>query len=228
MKSKHSCIILVGNNKKLNKKAIAYLGKYFLIKRVVNFCEKNIAEVKVAALDPEYVFNFLSDKILKGPLLKFKCINFHPAPPNWPGRGSASLALFHGEKHYGATAHIMDLSVDAGKILMVERFPILRGESCESVFDRGMEACLKLFKKVVVYIAKHSRLPDPCGQVWKRKPMSKKEFQKWLVLDPKNKKEFIRKIKAAKHSKFSGPYVMVYGYKFGLVLGKDRENICKK
>lgn len=126
MKKKHSCILLIGNNKKLNKKAVEYLGKYFLIKGIIDFNKQDMSEAEVADLGPEYVFNFLSDKILRGPLLEFKNINFHPAPPEWPGRGSASLALFNGDKSYGATAHIMDLSVDSGKILMVKRFSILR------------------------------------------------------------------------------------------------------
>lgn len=227
MKKKHSCILLIGNNKKLNKKAVEYLGKYFLIKGIIDFNKQDMSEAVVADLGPEYVFNFLSDKILRGPLLKFKNINFHPAPPEWPGRGSASLALFNGDKSYGSTAHIMDLSVDSGKILMVKRFSILRGESCESIFSRGKDACLELFKKAVKYIAKHNRLPSPCGQRWGRKPLTKKKFQKWLILDPKNKKEFIEKIKAARHSKFPGPYVMVHGYKFGLVADKEKENKCQ-
>lgn len=220
--NKHSCVLLLGNNQKLNKKAIEYLSKYFLIKRIVCFAKEDSTESEIAALKPEYVFNFLSDKILKGPLLRFKTINFHPAPPEWPGRGSASLALFNGDKYYGATVHIMDLSVDAGKILMVKRFPILRGESCESVFDRGMDACLELFKEAVKYIAKHNRLPAPCGQSWKRKPMTKKKFQEWLILDSSNKKEFIKKVEAARHSKFPGPYVVLHGYKFGLITNKNR------
>lgn len=221
MKNKSSCVILVGNNQKLNKEAINHTRKYFLIKKIVNFRDDNITEAQVAALKPEYVFNFLSDKILKGPLLKFKNINFHPAPPEWPGRGSASLALFHGAKYYGATAHIMNLSVDSGKILLVKRFPIFTGETCESVFARGEKACLALLKKAVSYISKHGQLPFVCAEVWKRKPSTRKEFQKWLILDPKNKKEFIKKIKSATHSRFSGPYVMIHGYKFGLVGSKD-------
>jgi len=220
MIKKHSCVLLIGNNEELNKKAIGYLRKYFIIKGIIDFNKQDISEAEVADLGPDYVFNFLSDKILKGTLLRFRNINFHPAPPEWPGRGSASLALFNGDKYYGASAHIMDLSVDAGKILMVERFPVLRGESCGSVFDRGMDACLGLFKEAIKYIAKHDRLPVPCGQDWKREPMTKKKFQEWLILDPGNKKEFIKKVKAARHSKFPGPYVVVHGYKFGLITDK--------
>ncbi len=227
MKIKPSCVLLVGNDNKLNQRAIDYVRRYFLIKRVINFQKQNITEAAAAALKPEYVFNFLSSKVLKGPLLKFKNVNFHPAPPEWPGRGSASLALFYNSKHYGATAHIMDYSVDSGVILFVKRFPISPNEPCEDVFRRGELACLGLFKKVIKYIAKHKGLPAGCGEKWGRKPGTKQEFQKWLILDPKNKKEFIKKIKAARHSRFPGPYVMVHGYKFGLVAGRERKNLCQ-
>jgi len=217
VKRKQSCVLLVGNNGKLNNRAINCVRKYFLLKKVVNFRQQNISEAKVASLKPEYVFNFLSDKILKGPLLKFKNINFHPALPEWPGRGSASMALFYGSKYYGATAHIMDLSVDSGRILFVKRFSILPGEFCENVHRRGKLACLGLLKKAVRYISKYDCLPPACGEKWGKKPCTKKEFQKWLILNPQNKTEFIKKIKASRHSKFPGPYVMVHGYKFGLV-----------
>ncbi|MDD5120684.1 MAG: formyltransferase family protein [Candidatus Omnitrophica bacterium] len=227
MKNKLSCVLLIGDDEKLNNSAICYARKYFLVKKVVNFHKQNITEAQIAALKPGYVFNFLSDKILKGPLLKLKNINFHPAPPEWPGRGSASLALFAGDKHYGATAHIMSSSVDSGKILLVKRFPISPLDSCEYVFRRGQQASLSLFKKAVNYISKHGRLPPPCGLAWKRKPSTKKEFQKWLILDPKNKKEFIKKIKASVHSKFDGPYVVIHGYKFALVTRKNRESVCQ-
>lgn len=226
MKNKPSCIILVGDNLKLNKKAVAFAGKHLLVKEVVNFREQKIAEAECVALKPGFVLNFLSDKILKGPLLKLQNINFHPALPELPGRGSASLALFRGDSYYGATAHIMDSSVDSGKILLVKKFRILPNQSCEELFEKGKEACLELFKTAVKYISRHNSLPLPCGEKWKRRPLTRKEFQKWLILNPRRKAEFIKKIKAARHSRFPGPYVIIHGYKFGLVA--DKQEIIRK
>lgn len=217
MRKKLTCVLLVAENEELNKKAIAYARKRFLVKGVINFRNNGTSEKKAAALKPDYVFNFLSDKILKGPLLKFNPVNFHPAPPEWPGRGSASYALFHNSKFYGAVAHIIEKRVDAGKILLVKRFPIYAGQPCEEVFRKGKEACLVLFKRIVDYAAKYDSLPPACGERWRRKSGTRKEFQKWLILNPKNKNEFIRKIKASQHSKFPGPYVVIHGHKFGLI-----------
>jgi len=144
-------------------------------------------------------------------------VNFHPAPPEWPGRGSASLALFHNETSFGATAHTMAPDVDAGPILAVKRFAILPGESCETVFARAEEACLELFQEVVKQVTDHGCLPPPTGESWRGRPMTRKQFEEWLVLNPADRDTFVRKVRAARHSRFPGPYVVIHGYKFGLV-----------
>jgi len=217
---KPSCVLLLGDNKRLNKQAIRLVRRYLRVKKVVYFYKQGITEARVAALKPDYVLNFLSDKVLKGALLKFKNVNFHPAPPEWPGRGSASMALFNADKTYGATAHVMEPNVDSGAILLVKRFPISADQLCEDVFRQGKEACLVLLERVLRHIRKYGSLPPQIPEKWRGKPCNKRDFQKWLILNPGNKREFISKIKASKHSIFPGPYLIVHGYKFGLLKGQ--------
>jgi len=213
---KATCILLIGENEYLNKCAILFAEQKLDLIAVVRSKDTFIKEENLAELKPDYVFSFLSDRILKGPLLEFKNVNFHPAPPEWPGRGSASLAIYHSSVSYGATAHIMTVNIDDGPILSVKRFGILPDESCESLFSRGENACLELFYEIVTHIVIHNALPEPSGEQWKRKAMTRKQFEKWLILNPDDRDDFVRKIKATRHSKYPGPYILIHGYKFAL------------
>lgn len=211
---KPSCIILIGNMKFFQ--IIPFTKKLFNLLKVITPLEK-LNEKELAQLKPNYVFSFLYPKILKGSLLdKSCCINFHPAPPEYPGRGSASLALYNGDKYYGATAHIMVREVDAGKILLVKRFPILKNETCDNLFERGEEACSELYYEIIEFI-KDRNYVYLSGYKWARKAVTKKEFEEWLILNSSNKKDFEKKIKASQHPRFPGPYIKVHGRLFSLV-----------
>jgi methionyl-tRNA formyltransferase len=212
-------VLLTGSKKHLSESAVSFAQQFLNVLALVGPDAGYITEQALADLRPDYVFSFLNDRILKGPLLNCRNVNFHPAPPEWPGRGSASLAIFHGSTVFGATAHVMTAKVDAGSILAVKRFTILPEESCESLFSRAEHACLDLFFDVLTHVAQHGVLPDPTGVVWRGKAMSRKEFEQWLVLDPSDHDAFMKKIKAARHSRFPGPYVIIHGQKFGLVNG---------
>jgi methionyl-tRNA formyltransferase len=216
-----SCILLIGKQENLNRSAILFAQQILDIKALVRHEDKHLDEEFLAQLKPDFVLSFLSEKILKGPLLRCPNVNFHPAPPEWPGRGGASLAIYHRAETYGATAHIMNPIVDSGPILAVQRFPILPGESCESLFDRAEHACLELFYEVGAHISAQGGLPKISGENWKRKPMTRKQFEKWLVLNEKDKDDFIRKIQAARHSQYPGPYVFIHGHKFALLEDAD-------
>lgn len=215
--SKQSCILLLGRDSYLNHLAVLFTEQLFCVVKKVfpedaDFCEKSLATLR-----PDYVFSFLNDRILRDDLLKLQAINFHPAPPEWPGRGSASLALFNGDKMYGATAHLMSKQVDSGSILQVKRFFIAQNESCESLFERGKQACLDLFYDILTHISLYGHLPKASNETWKRKPFTRKQFEDWLILNPEDKESFLQKIKAAKHPKFSGPFVIIHGHKFALM-----------
>lgn len=173
---------------------------------------------------PDVVISFLSDKILRGPILDIPNINFHPAPPKYPGRGGASYALFNGDTEFGATAHRMVEKVDAGTILRTTYFPINSSMSCEEVFSKAEDACLKLLVDYCVY----GFDMGSAGLKWGGPAKTRKDFQEFLdcgEVAPYSSfdlETIKRVIKATKHSKFPGPYVTVAGYKFEL--SKDERN----
>jgi methionyl-tRNA formyltransferase len=64
-------------------------------------------------------------------LFDCKCINIHPAPPQYPGVGGINYALYNGDKEFGVTVHLMNEDIDRGLILDVMKFPLPEGESVE-------------------------------------------------------------------------------------------------
>lgn len=63
-------------------------------------------------------------------------INFHPAPPEYPGSGCINFALYDDVTEYGVTAHIINEKVDNGQILEVRRFPVNSCDDLPSVLMR--------------------------------------------------------------------------------------------
>lgn len=168
------------------------------------------------------LLNLLCPVILPKRLLakvRGPAVNFHPAPPEWPGIGSPSLALYHDERTFGATVHLMLGKVDSGAILKVSRFPVFPSDTCESLFTRALDHSLFLFYEVAAEIAA-GKTPMPCGETWKRPALTRRQFERWMTLQPDaTADEVRRKIRALRHSKFPGPFVEVGGYRFELPPG---------
>jgi methionyl-tRNA formyltransferase len=212
MTAKRSCVLLLRDGHCLNQSA-ALICRSNL--RILATAESpHVDEEKLAALKPDVVLSFLNEYILRGPLLGIQGINFHPAPPNYPGRGGASLALFDGESSYGATAHMIEAAVDSGAIVAVRRFAIEADDGCDAVYARAEIAALELFIEIVGRYGKSGEIGRAAAETWGRKPTTKREFQKWLVVDPADRATLIRKVRAARHPRFPGPFIDLHGFRF--------------
>jgi hypothetical protein len=71
-------------------------------------------------------------------------------------------------------------------------------------------------RETAACVARTGALPAPCGETWKCKPYTRKDFEKWLVMDPSDSGTFERKIRAARHPIYPGPYVILHGHRFAL------------
>ena len=113
-------IVIFAKEKPILEDAVQFLKRYqseiILFKGKLN----DPFPQKAFDLTPDWTVSFLSPWILPEPVLKATkkwAINFHPGPPEYPGTGCTNFALYHREKTYGVTAHIMEPTVDSGKIL---------------------------------------------------------------------------------------------------------------
>jgi hypothetical protein len=86
----------------------------------------------LAAIEPDWLrrtrlISFTTGVIVPGAVLDqlgFGAYNFHPGPPQYPGRAPAQFALDDHATDFGCTVHRMIARVDAGPIVDVEAFPI--------------------------------------------------------------------------------------------------------
>ena len=221
------CILIVGRNHYLAADAIALCQSNF---RTVVVCDDADPRITNGALEQiacDLLVNFLGQRILPNSLLKFPNLNLHPGPPQYPGRGGASYALFDGAETYGATAHIMTENVDSGEILLADEFAIRPYVCCEALFAKAERSCLDLLAEALSILNHTGQLPKPNGMKWGRKPSTRKQFEAWLVLDPGDRQCFDRKVFAAYHSRLPGPYVAVHGMRFGMVKDEAAERIMR-
>ena len=80
---------------------------------------------EIVEKDYDILISYISNWIVpKAVLIKTKRwnINLHPDPPEYPGIGCFNFAIFDSANEYGTTAHIMDSTVDTGRIVEVKRF----------------------------------------------------------------------------------------------------------
>jgi methionyl-tRNA formyltransferase len=124
------------------------------------------------------------------------------------------LALFDGATSYGATAHRIAPAVDSGPIVAVKRFPIEPDDGCDTVYARAEIAALELLIEFVDRYGKDGEIGCDPAEVWTRRPTTGRTFQQWLVLDPADHTTFVRKVRAARHPRFPGPFVDLHGFRF--------------
>jgi methionyl-tRNA formyltransferase len=224
---KYSCILLAGDHEHLSSAAETFARKLFDVRHVSRYPRdaKHLA-AEVTDLtrggEVDFLFNYLSPVIVPERILQTirrAAVNFHPAPPEWPGVGSASYALYEGDETFGVTAHVMTPKVDAGPIVRSIRFPVLADDDCESLFGRALNFSLFLFYDVLAEVARGGAA-QPSGDAWKRGAVRRAEFEKWMAVKPSDSADEVRrKIRALRHSRLPGPYVEVGGLKFHLPAG---------
>lgn len=229
-KLRQKCVLLTCDNGYLSNAAETYANNLFDLCHVSRHkrSDKTIPQSLYDTLnnqEVDYLFNFLAPIIIpKGILEKVtkSSINFHPAPPEWPGVGSASFALYENEKTFGACAHLMHKKVDSGPIIRTTRFPILTEDTCETLFSRALNFSLFLFYEVLYEIYCTGTI-SLSGEKWKGKTTTRAQFEKWMTLTPESPvNEIHRKVRALRHSLFPGPYIEIDGLKFELPPNKSK------
>ncbi|NQU98281.1 hypothetical protein HQ533_02340 [Candidatus Woesearchaeota archaeon] len=146
----------------------------------------------------DYVISFLCPWIVPEWLLnKTKlAINFHPAPPKYPGIGCYNFAIYNKDKEYGVTCHYMISRVDSGKIVKVLRFPMYEDDTVLKLKERTIDYLVKLFHEIFACIIENKRLPES-NETWERKPYTRKELQKLCkITDEMNEEEVKLRIRA--------------------------------
>jgi hypothetical protein len=100
--------------------------------------------------------SFCSPVIVPGDLLgrlPGPAYNFHPGPPEFPGRYPSVFALYAGAERFGITVHEMTAKVDAGPIVAAEWFNIPADCDLARLEEMAFEALVQKFRAVSFHLA---------------------------------------------------------------------------
>ncbi|MEO7642777.1 MAG: formyltransferase family protein [Ramlibacter sp.] len=143
-------------------------------------------------------------------------INFHPAPPEYPGIGCNNFALYENAPTYGATCHHMAARVDTGSIIQVKRFDMAPDQTVASLLERTYAAMAELFGDVMSAFVRSGNFPQS-GENWTRPPFTRAQFEALRRIEPgMPADEVARRVRATDYPPW-GPYVELHGHKFQLV-----------
>lgn len=175
----------------------------------------------------EYILCFRSLFVLPKRLIdraNIAAINFHPAPPEYPGSGCINFALYDEVSEYGVTAHIMNELVNNGPILEVHRFPVTSFDNLPTVLSRTHSELLNLCSDFISGL--HSdgenflkeKLAASQNEVWRGKSRTLKEWHDLHKIDlAVSERELKRIIRATNNYEYS-PKIKLYGFTFRLEL----------
>lgn len=211
--------------------SILFLGKAndAYCERAMHFCQTRFKDVTACLgvwgdplpevarnWDGDYILSYLSRWVVPAYLImraRKASINFHPAPPEYPGIGCNNFALYENAKEYGVTCHHMAPKVDTGKIIAVRRFPVSPQEGVAELLERTYEHQIALFLQIVGQLAEGKDLPRS-NERWARQPYTREEFNALFLITPgMSKEEIARRIRAVSYQHWQ-PYVELHGYRF--------------
>ncbi|QFU03795.1 Bifunctional polymyxin resistance protein ArnA [Pseudoalteromonas sp. THAF3] len=167
----------------------------------------------------DIIISYLSRWIVPQALLdraNIAAINFHPAPPEYPGIGCNNFALYNNEKTFGVTCHHMKAAVDTGEIIATKEFDLDASDNVESILKRAYDAQLALFQEVIDTFVKDGKFAVANKQ-WARKPYTRKEFEELFIITPQmDADEVQRRVRAVSFRQYQ-PYIKLHGHTFKLV-----------
>jgi len=206
-------------------------------------CEVTAVESKVRGERPpksvqqwdgEYILCFRSFYVLPADLIaraKIGAVNFHPAPPEYPGSGSINLALYDGALEFGVTAHLMNEKVDNGEILECRRFPTLPSDSVDSLSTRTRLILLDLFFDVVTELilggrrAIDQKVKQAGFEKWKGEATKISVINRMQNIPVNISQEELERIIRATYTENFPPYVELFGYQFFLKFPNKRDSL---
>lgn len=167
----------------------------------------------------DYLISFLSPWIIpKEILLKTKyALNFHPAPPKYPGTGCYNFAIYNKETEYGVTCHQMLEKVDTGRIIRAKFFPMDPQDTVYKLKNRTLDHLILLFYEIMDIIK--SNQPLPLSDLhWLNQPTKRKDLiELCRITKEMSPEEIARRIQA---TYFPGakdlPFIEISGRKFVL------------
>ncbi len=114
---------------------------------------------------PDLIAVVAYGKILPPEVINFPtlgCINLHVSLlPKYRGAAPMQRAIMEGESETGVTVMYMDVGLDTGDIIEIEKFPINPDDDFEAIHDRSAEVGSRLLSEVIVKLGEGSATRTP-------------------------------------------------------------------
>lgn len=127
--------------------------------------------------------------------------NFHGAPPSYPGRDPHHWACYDGARTYGATAHVMTPSVDAGDIVGTLTFGVPKDCTPAMYLDHG-ERASRMLAAALMPLMLGCGVP-PNGEIWSGTKRRRADVLALIATEPRGNLERYQRQEA--FSSFSIP-----------------------
>lgn len=164
----------------------------------------------------DYIFSYLSRWVLPEEVLekaKGCALNFHPAPPEYPGVGCLNFALYEGTLNYGTTCHLMNSRVDSGPIVKVKRFPVYPHDDVASLLNRTYRNQYELFEEIIDRLLSREVL-STTNEQWSKNKRNRKDLDQLATITPEmSKDEMSKRVRATNFEKFKTK-ILVNGFLF--------------
>lgn len=179
----------------------------------------------------DYILSYRSLFILPKKLIenaKYAAINFHPAPPEYPGSGCINFALYDEVDEYGVTAHLMNEKIDNGRILQVRRFKVNKNDTLQLLLTKTHEELYNLCIDVINGIKSQGlKFIKDClsfskKETWVGKARCIKDLDNLQTISPNITELELKKIMRATYTKEYPPKINLHGYTFELNLFKSK------
>ena len=114
---------------------------------------------------PDLIAVVAYGKILPAEVINYPtlgCINLHVSLlPKYRGAAPMQRAIMEGERETGVTIMYMDVGLDTGDIIEIEKFPINADDDFEAIHDRSAEVGSKLLSDTIVKLGEGTATRTP-------------------------------------------------------------------
>lgn len=133
------------------------------------------------------LISFCSPVIVPGAVLAAlpgPSYNFHPGPPERPGRYPSVFALYEEAPTFGVTVHEMLAAVDSGPIVGVQRFDIAAESDLETLEHLTLMHLLVLFRLLARHLATDASPLPHWPATWSGRKTRKAHCDALCVITP--------------------------------------------
>ena len=122
-------------------------------------CSEDLARACAAPGPGTRLLSFCSSVIVPGDLLAAlpgPAYNFHPGPPERPGRYPAVFALYDNANAFGVTVQEIHARVDSGPIVAAEWFEMQPAWNLGLLEEQTLIHLITIFKRLAPHLANHA------------------------------------------------------------------------